>query len=170
MLWKKTPRCETDKLTHIYTAIIKPDNTYEVLADGETMESGSLYEDWDFIPPKEIDDPNDKKPEDWVDEKEIADPEDKKPEDWDKEPKFIADPEAQKPEDWDDEEDGQWEAPKIPNPEFKGEWVPKMIPNPAYKGEWAPKKIGKCLFLTRLCCVHLEKSHSSSFSLPLSPK
>lgn len=141
LLWKKSPRCETDKLTHVYTAIIKPDNTYEVLVDGKSVESGSLYDDWDFIPPKEIEDPEDKKPEDWVDEKEIADPEDKKPEDWDKEPKFIPDPEAKKPEDWDDEEDGEWEAPKIPNPEYKGEWKPRMIPNPDYKGEWAPRKI-----------------------------
>lgn len=29
-------------------------------------------------------------------------------------------------EDWDDEDDGEWEAPTIPNPEYKGEWKPKM--------------------------------------------
>lgn len=40
---------------------------------------------------------------------------------------------ASKPDDWDDEEDGEWEAPLIDNPEFKGEWKPKMIPNPDYK-------------------------------------
>merc|ERR1712222_212381 len=34
------------------------------------------------------------------------------------------------------EEDGDWEAPQIPNPEYKGEWKQKQIDNPAYKGEW----------------------------------
>lgn len=48
---------------------------------------------------------------------------------------------AAKPDDWDDEEDGEWEAPLIDNPEFKGEWRPKMIPNPAYKGEWVHPEI-----------------------------
>jgi hypothetical protein len=43
---------------------------------------------------------------------------------------------ASKPEDWDDEEDGEWEAPLIDNPEYAGEWKPKMIANPDYKGEW----------------------------------
>ena len=27
---------------------------------------------------------------------------------------------AKKPDDWDDEEDGEWEAPMIDNPEYKG--------------------------------------------------
>merc|ERR1711865_961077 len=37
-------------------------------------------------------------------------------------PKQINDPAASKPEDWDDEDDGEWEAPMIDNPEYKGEW------------------------------------------------
>lgn len=36
----------------------------------------------------------------------------------------------------DDEEDGEWMAPMIDNPEFMGEWYPKRIKNPAYKGVW----------------------------------
>ncbi|KAL9650602.1 hypothetical protein ABK040_006403 [Willaertia magna] len=136
LLWKKTLPCEVDQLTHVYTAIVNPDATYEVQIDGVKKESGNLYDDWDFLPPKQIPDPEAKKPADWVDEKEIVDPEDKKPEDWDV-PKYIADENAKKPEDWNDEEDGEWEAPKVPNPEYKGEWKAKMIPNPAYKGEWS---------------------------------
>jgi len=34
----------------------------------------------------------------------------------DDEPDFVPDPEASKPDDWDEEEDGEWEAPTIPNP------------------------------------------------------
>lgn len=140
-LIKKTIPCEADEYTHLYTLIVKPDNTYEVRVDNKEVAKGSLEEDWDMLPPKEILDPEAKKPADWVDEKEIVDPEDKKPEGWDDIPKEIVDPEAKKPEDWDDELDGEWEAPVIPNPEFKGEWKPKMIPNPAYKGEWVHPKV-----------------------------
>ena len=131
LLWKKKPTSPSDRLTHIFTLILKSDNTYSFLLDGEVKESGKLEEDWDFLPAKEIADPEDVKPEDWVNEAKIADPEDVKPEGWDDAPKFITDPEAKKPEDWNEEEDGEYEAPTIPNPEYKGEWAAKMIPNPA---------------------------------------
>jgi len=140
-LVKKDIKCETDEFTHLYTLIVRPDNTYEVLIDNKEVAKGSLAEDFDMLPPKEIPDPNAHKPSDWVDEKTIPDPEDKKPEGWDDIPAEIADPDAKKPEDWDDELDGEWEAPMIDNPEYKGEWSPRMIPNPAYKGEWVHPKV-----------------------------
>ena len=42
---------------------------YEVLIDGESKKSGSIFDDFEpaFNPPEEIDDPEDTKPEDWVD-------------------------------------------------------------------------------------------------------
>merc|ERR1719474_45734 len=46
---------------------------------------------------------------------------------------MIVDPEAEKPEDWDDEDDGDWEAPTVPNPAYKGPWEHPQIPNPDYK-------------------------------------
>merc|ERR1711994_491387 len=118
LLTKKEIRCKDDQMTHLYTLIVKPDNTYEVLIDNEKAESGTLEEDWDFLPPKKIKDPEAKKPEDWVDNAKIDDPEDSKPEDWEK-PEHIADPDATKPEDWDDEMDGEWEPPQIDNPEYE---------------------------------------------------
>jgi len=139
-LVNKEIRCKDDEFTHLYTLIVKPDNTYEVKIDNAKVESGSLEVDWDILPAKEILDPEAKKPEDWDDNETIADPADEKPEDWDK-PEHVADPEAKKPDDWDDEMDGEWEAPMIDNPEFKGEWKPKQIPNPAYKGKWIHPKI-----------------------------
>jgi len=135
-LLKKNVAAESDTLTHLYTLILRPDNTYEIQIDQKEVAKGSLAEDWDLLAPKEIKDPNQTKPSDWVDEKEIVDPEDKKPEGHDDIPAQIADKDATKPEDWDDELDGEWEAPQIPNPEYKGEWSPKKISNPAYKGEW----------------------------------
>jgi len=141
LLWKKEPRFPDDKLTHVYTLLVTPQNTYEFFIDQEKKESGSLEADWAFLEAKEIDDPEDKKPSDWVDDAMMDDPEDKKPADWDAEPEKITDPDAKQPDDWDTEEDGKWEAPQIPNPKFKGAWHPKRIPNPAYKGSWKPKQI-----------------------------
>merc|ERR1712227_1087126 len=138
---KKEVRAESDTLSHLYTLIVKPDNTYEVQIDMSKVDSGSLTDGWDFLEPKQIRDPEEKKPEDWVDNAEMDDPEDKKPEGYDDIPAKIADPKASKPDDWDDESDGAWEAPQIDNPDYKGAWKAKRIKNPEYKGVWAPKKI-----------------------------
>ncbi|KAI7867979.1 Calreticulin family-domain-containing protein [Spinellus fusiger] len=138
---KKTVAAPTDQYTHTYTLVVKPDQTYQVLVDGEEKAAGLLVEDWDFLPPKTIKDPNASKPEDWVDDSEVDDPNDKKPDTWDAMPEFLADPEAVKPEDWDDDMDGEWEAPSIPNPDYKGVWEAKKIPNPAYKGAWVHPEI-----------------------------
>ncbi|XP_017468326.1 PREDICTED: calreticulin [Rhagoletis zephyria] len=139
-LIKKDLRCKDDVYTHFYTLIVKPDNTYEVLIDNEKIESGNLEDDWDFLPPKKIKDPNAKKPENWDDRPTIPDPDDKKPLDWDKS-EYIPDPDATKPEDWDDEMDGEWEPPMVDNPDYKGEWQPKQLDNPDYKGAWEHPEI-----------------------------
>ncbi|KAG2976706.1 Calreticulin [Phytophthora cactorum] len=131
-----TIRAESDTDAHLYSFVLKQDNTYEVKIDGKSVKEGPLAKSWPFQPEKQIKDPNQSKPKDWVDAKQIADPEDKKPAGWDDTPKTIPDPEAEKPEDWDDEDDGEWEPAMIENPEYKGEWKPKMIDNPDYKGEW----------------------------------
>merc|ERR1712174_106688 len=114
---------EGEGTSHVYRMTLKPDNTVRVDIDEEKIYEGSLKEDWEILKPKEISDPEDKKPDDWVDDS------------------MIDDPEAKKPDDWDDEEDGEWEAPMKDNPEYKGEWMAKRISNPAYKGFWEAKKI-----------------------------
>ncbi|KIW44450.1 uncharacterized protein PV06_02919 [Exophiala oligosperma] len=157
------PQAKNDKLTHLYTLIVNPDNTFEMLIDNNSVKSGSLLEDFSpsVNPEKEIDDPKDKKPDDWVEQARIPDPAATKPEDWDEEqpyevvdeeaekpedwledePTMIPDPEAEKPEDWDDEEDGDWIPPQVPNPKCEevsgcGKWEPPMVKNPLYKGKW----------------------------------
>merc|ERR1712093_369420 len=131
---------ENEGTSHLYRMILKPDNTVRVEIDEEKIYEGSIKEDWEVLKPKEITDPEDKKPDDWVDDSMIDDPEDKKPDDWVEE-KRIVDADAKKPEDWDDEEDGEWEAPMKDNPDFKGEWFVKRISNPAYKGVWSAREI-----------------------------
>merc|ERR1719487_2681876 len=129
---KKEVRAESDTLSHLYTLIVNPDGTYEVQIDMNKVDSGKLEDGWDFLEPKQIRDPDEKKPADWVDEAEIDDPEDKKPEGYDDIKAKIADPKAKKPDDWDDESDGTWEAPQIDNPAYKGVWEAKLIDNPKY--------------------------------------
>ncbi|TBU50013.1 Calreticulin family-domain-containing protein [Dichomitus squalens] len=160
---KTPPKPTFGKSTNLYTLHVFPNNTYDVLFNGESQNLGSLLEDFNppVNPEKEIDDPDDKKPEDWVDTKRIPDPDAKKPEDWDEdapyeipdedavkpegwlddEPEFVPDPDAEKPEEWDDEEDGDWIAPTVRNPKCDeapgcGEWKRPFKANPAYKGKW----------------------------------
>jgi len=136
LLIKKKVSCEDDQLSHLYTLVLRADNTFEVFVDNKSVREGKLEDEFDFLAEKEIKDPDQSKPEDWVDETEIADPEDVKPEGHDDIPAEIPDPDAEKPEDWDDEDDGEWEAPMLDNPDFDGPWSPKMISNPEYKGKW----------------------------------
>lgn len=164
---KNGPRPITDKNVHMYTAIVRPDDSIEILIDGESKFKGSLMESLEppLTPPSEIDDPDDSKPADWVDLAKIDDPAAVKPDDWDEdapakivdpsaskpdgwlddEPNEVPDPEAVRPGDWDDEEDGVWEAPLVSNPKCEavgcGEWEPPMIDNPDYKGKWRAPKI-----------------------------
>ncbi|KAB8224609.1 Calreticulin family-domain-containing protein [Aspergillus novoparasiticus] len=165
---KAPPAARTNKVTSLYTLIVRPDQSFQILIDGEAVKNGTLLEDFNppVNPEKEIDDPKDKKPDDWVDDVKIPDPEATKPEDWDEEapyeivdeeatkpedwleeePTSIPDPEAEKPEDWDDEEDGDWIPPTVPNPKCNdvsgcGPWSAPMKKNPAYKGKWTAPMI-----------------------------
>jgi calreticulin len=131
---------EGEGTSHVYRLVVKPDNTVRVEIDEEKVYEGSLAEDWEMLAPKEISDPDDKKPSDWADDSMMDDPEDKKPADWVEEKRMVDDS-ATKPDDWDDEEDGEWEAPMKDNAAYKGDWSVKRISNPAYVGFWEAKKI-----------------------------
>ncbi|KAK6930522.1 Calreticulin/calnexin [Dillenia turbinata] len=142
---KKELQCETDKLTHFYTFILRPDASYTILVDNREHEFGSMYTDWDILPPRKIKDVKAKKPAKWDDREYIDDPNDTKPEGYDSIPAEIPDPKAKKPDNWDEEEDGIWRRPKVPNPAYKGPWKPKStdqllvhqkIKNPNFKGKW----------------------------------
>lgn len=58
---KKDLQCETDKLTHFYTFILRPDASYSILVDNRERDSGSMYSDWDILPPRKIKDVKAKK-------------------------------------------------------------------------------------------------------------
>ncbi|KDN53407.1 Calreticulin-domain-containing protein [Tilletiaria anomala UBC 951] len=158
------PYPKISKTTALYTLVVRPDNTFNILINGDSKRNGTLLDDFapPVNPPKEIDDPEDKKPSTWVDDARIPDPKAEKPADWDEnapleipdetavkpegwlndEPLLVADPEAAKPEEWDEEEDGIWTPPNVPNPKCEeapgcGEWVRPVVRNPEYKGKWS---------------------------------
>lgn len=160
---KSPPTPTVNKNTKLYTLVVYPNNTFEIDINGEVSKTGNLLEDFDpaVNPPKEIDDPEDFKPEDWVDTARVPDPEATKPADWDEdapyeipdtdatkpegwlddEPAMVPDPDAIKPEEWDDEEDGEWIPASIRNPKCDeapgcGEWKRPNKANPDYKGKW----------------------------------
>jgi calnexin len=165
----ETNAIKSDKITHLYTLIVRPDNSFEILIDAESVRQGDLLKDFapSVNPPKEIDDPTDVKPADWVDDEKIDDPSARKPDDWDEsqpeyikdpeklepppgwlldEPKFVPDAAAQAPEDWDEVIHGPWEPPTVANPKCDtapgcGPYDPPLIKNSAFKGKWRPPKI-----------------------------
>merc|ERR1712166_1738389 len=127
---KKQASVKAGGLPHLYTLVVRKDNTFSVFVDQVEEVTGTLTSGDDFDPPftptETIPDPEDKKPEGWVDNAKMADPE------------------ASKPEDWDVEDDGEWEAPPVDNPACSvgcGEWKPAVIANPAYKGKWSAPMI-----------------------------
>jgi calnexin len=94
------PAVPFDRLPHLYTLVVNPDNTFEVKVDGETQSEGSLFDSFEppFNPPETIDDPEDSKPTDWIDSPKMEDPEASKPDDWDEDaPMQIDDMDAVKP-------------------------------------------------------------------------
>merc|ERR1711878_50350 len=88
-------------------------------------------DDWDFLPPEHIADPDATKPEDWDDEM-----------DGEWEPPMIDNPEYK----------GEWKPRQIDNPDYKGPWVHPEIDNPEYNEEEA-KAIGK---FDEVCKVGLD--------------
>merc|ERR1711920_1125821 len=105
---------EGEGTSHVYRMTLKPDNTVRVDIDQEKIYEGSIKEDWEVLKPKEIDDPNDKKPDDWDDE-----------EDGDWEAPMKDNP-AYK---------GDWNGKRISNPAYKGIWEAKKIANPEYEDD-----------------------------------
>merc|ERR1712054_723509 len=105
---------ENEGTSHLYRLILKPDNTVRVEIDEEKIYEGSIKEDWEVLKPKEISDPEDKKPDDWDDD-----------EDGEWEAPMKDNP-AYK---------GEWSVKRISNPAYKGFWEAKKIANPEYEDD-----------------------------------
>merc|ERR1712187_221990 len=110
---------ENEGTSHLYRMILKPDNTVRVEIDEEKIYEGSIKEDWEVLAPKEISDPDDKKPDgEW--EAPMKDNPDFK---------------------------GEWYGKRISNPAYKGFWEAKKIANPEFVDDDAIYKYADFGFL-----------------------
>lgn len=121
---KRELSCKDDRLTHLYTLVIKPDNSYLIKIDNKIERTGMLLEDWDFVPRRII---NDKvtKP---LGNPKSTDLKDAKSQDWNQtDPEFYFNGEEQKNVDL--------KRPMIKNPVNEEEWKSKSTNSPNYKGQ-----------------------------------
>lgn len=159
---KNPPKPRRDDLNHLYTLIVRPNGTYSILIDNEYVMNGEFMDSFNppIIPPKQIPDPNVKKPSDWDDKEFIPDDSvqppnfeyekefipDKKhlnpPPGWlESEPKYIQSTKFHKPDNWDDELLGEWKPPLEKNPKCEkgcGKYYPPLVGNPNYIENWEP--------------------------------
>lgn len=164
---RRPPMARNHVLTNLYTLIFRSDGRTELRLNGDIAKAGNVFTTLKFMEPpltepEFIEDKGAQKPDDWDDQFFIPDPDAVKPDDWDEVygapwipdpkatkpegwkddptiPKEIPNPDATKPKEWLEEEDGEWEAPLIRNPECSvgcGPWTPPEVPNPKYKGFW----------------------------------
>ncbi|KAK4785941.1 hypothetical protein SAY86_002630 [Trapa natans] len=94
----------------------RPDASYSILVDNRERDSGSMYTDWDILPPRKMKDVKAKKD----DREYIEDPNEIKPEGYDSIPLVIHDPNAEE---------------KINNQNYKGKWRTPWIDNPEFEDD-----------------------------------
>lgn len=82
--WKHTLYRLCNGCICFFFPVLNPDNSFEILVDQMVVNSGNLLNDMSppVNPPREIEDPNDQKPEDWDERPKIPDPDAVKPDDW----------------------------------------------------------------------------------------
>lgn len=128
-----------DEIPHLYTLIIRPNNTFEYMIDAMSFLNGTFTDSFriPIVEPKYIPDPTDKKPSDWVDDEFIPDTNAKKPDDWDEnEPEYIPHPRHRRmPLGWNENEPEKIPDPKDKPPEhwndqLYGEYKPRMFLTP----------------------------------------
>uniref|UniRef100_A0A8C2NT91 Calreticulin n=1 Tax=Capra hircus TaxID=9925 RepID=A0A8C2NT91_CAPHI len=114
---KKSIRCKVDSFTHLYTLILRPDLTYDVKIDGQSIESGSIEYDWQLTSLKNMEKAS-AEAEGW--DQAAKD----KSQDWEK---HFLDASASKPSDWKGELDGDWQAAMLQKPPYQDGLKPEGI-------------------------------------------
>ncbi|XP_004715512.1 calreticulin-3 [Echinops telfairi] len=114
---KKPIRCKVDAFTHLYTLVLRPDLTYEVKVDGQSIESGNIEYDWDLLSLKNADKASEAA-------KGWDQATDGQTQDWEK---HFLDAGTSKPSDWNSELDGDWPGPMLQKPPYQDGLQPKGI-------------------------------------------
>nr|XP_020023349.1 calreticulin-3 isoform X2 [Castor canadensis] len=132
---KKPIRCKVDGFTHLYTLILRPDLSYEVKIDGQSIESGSIEYDWNVTSLNTAEKLS-AEAQGWDQAK------DAKAQDWEK---HFLDASANKPSDWNGELDGDWQAPLLQKPPYQDGLKPEGIS----KDVWLHQKVKGTSYLTQ---------------------
>ncbi|XP_011846370.1 PREDICTED: calreticulin-3 [Mandrillus leucophaeus] len=127
-------RFQVDGFTHLYTLILRPDLSYDVKIDGQSIESGSIEYDWNLTSLKKETSPAESK--DWEQTK------DNKAQDWEK---HFLDASASKQSDWNGELDGDWPASMLQKPPYQDGLKPEGID----KDIWLHHKMKNTNYLTQ---------------------
>ncbi|XP_034513873.1 calreticulin-3 isoform X3 [Ailuropoda melanoleuca] len=106
---KKSIRCKVDGFTHLYALILRPDLTYEVKIDGQSIESGDIEYDWNLTSLKKMEKFS-------AESKDWDQAEGDKSQDWEK---HFLDASASKPSDWNSELEGDWQGPMLQKPPYQ---------------------------------------------------
>uniref|UniRef100_G3T332 Calreticulin-3 n=1 Tax=Loxodonta africana TaxID=9785 RepID=G3T332_LOXAF len=106
---KKSIRCKVNALEPKSTLILRPDLTYDVKVDGQSIESGSIEYDWQLTSLKKME-KSSAESKDWD---QVTD---SKTQDWEK---HFLDASASKPSDWNSELDGDWPGPMLQKPPYQ---------------------------------------------------
>ncbi|KAM6167195.1 calreticulin-3 isoform 2-T2 [Erethizon dorsatum] len=130
---KKSIKCKVDGFTHLYTLILRPDLTYEVKIDGQSIESGSTDSDWHLASLRKS-------------EQAVAPGLDpgraETAQDWEK---HFLDAGTSKPSDWNSELDGDWPGPMMQKPPYQDGLKPEGID----KDIWLHEKMTSTSCLTQ---------------------
>ncbi|XP_011884173.1 PREDICTED: calreticulin-3 [Cercocebus atys] len=127
-------KAKVDGFTHLYTLILRPDLSYDVKIDGQSIESGSIEYDWNLTSLKKETSPAESK--DWEQTK------DNKAQDWEK---HFLDASASKQSDWNGELDGDWPASMLQKPPYQDGLKPEGID----KDIWLHHKMKNTNYLTQ---------------------
>uniref|UniRef100_A0A8C2YK98 Calreticulin-3 n=1 Tax=Chinchilla lanigera TaxID=34839 RepID=A0A8C2YK98_CHILA len=125
---KKSIKCKVDGFTHLYTLILRPDLSYEVKIDGQTIELGSIEYDWQLTSLRKAE----RRPRESWDS----------PGDWEK---HFLDAGTGKPGDWNSELDGDWPGPMLQKPPYQDGLKPEGIDQDI----WLHEKMRSTSYLTQ---------------------
>ncbi|XP_032129010.1 calreticulin-3, partial [Sapajus apella] len=131
---KKSIRCKVDGFTHLYTLILRPDLSYDVKIDGQSIESGSIEYDWNLTSLK--------KEKSLAESKDRKLTEDNKAQDWEK---HFLDASASRQSDWNGELDGDWQTAMLQKPPRQDGLKPQGID----RDIWLHHKMKNTNYLTQ---------------------
>ncbi|XP_040846808.1 calreticulin-3 [Ochotona curzoniae] len=139
---KKSIRCKVDGFTHLYALVLRPDLSYDVKIDGQSIESGSVEYDWNLTSLKKM-------ARSSVGPEDYAQGAGDKSQDWEK---HFLDAGASEPSDWNSDLEADFPAPMLQKPPYQDGLKPEGID----KHVWLHRKMKNTNSLTEYDLAEFE--------------